>query len=112
MAPRPRVNLCCLLTLPLHLFIFKHDPAGGEGRRGWPPQIADILQGVSASLLFLLVVAVTFLFLLSCHSLQNGMHGWRVHLQYNSDSKEHFKKQNLSVNCKTNLYTTKTKPTD
>ena len=103
---------CCLLTLLLYLFIFKHYSTGREGRRGWPSQITDILQGMSASLLFLLIVAITFLFLLSCYSLQNGMHGWWVHFQYNSDSKEDFRKQDLSVNCKTNLYTTNTKATD
>lgn len=98
-------SFVALLTPLLYLFILKHHPTRREGRRGWSSQITNVLQGMSASFLFFLVVAITLFCFLSCYSLQNGMHGGWVYFQYNSDSKDNFKNQDLSVNCKTNLYT-------
>lgn len=83
-----------------YLFVLKHHSAGGEGGGGGSPQVAHVFQGVSPSVLLFLIVAVALLCFLGCYSLQNGMQGWRIYFQYNSESKDNLKTRDLHVNCK------------
>lgn len=84
-----------------YLLVLEHDPPRREGRGRWPPEVAHVLQGVSAPLLLLLVVAVALLLLLSRNPLQNGMHGRWVHFQHNPESKGNAENQDLRVGCET-----------